>query len=173
MISGDFLNKKILLYVGLFTVLVCCLFVNYNPNIAANFTSDFTDGEVFYPQNGTFDFRDFSIQSNESENFTVKIMSNGYTRLVDDTGNITINFLQSDNMIHSQRDWNEYILNHELEKPSWSVDGVMVHEIKFIFHDELYSAFIKNCDNDTIIYLATPSAQHTADMVNSLTFKEE
>lgn len=167
------MNKRLLVYISLFTVFVCGLFVFYNPNIATNFTTDFSDGEVFTSQNNNFDFKDFSINSTNAKNFTSKIKTMGHTQFVDDSGNITINYLEFDKMIQSNRDWHDSLLNKELERPSWSVDGVMVHEIDFIFSDELYSAYEKNSKINTIIYISTPNEQETADIMNSLTFKEE
>lgn len=167
------MNMRLLLYISLFTVLVCCLFVNYNPNIATNFTTDFSEGEVFTSQNGHFDFKDFSVNSPKVNNFTAKIKTIGHTQFIDDSGNITINYLELDNMIQSNKDWHTSLLNKELERPSWTVDGVIIHEIDFIFHGELYSAYLKNSSTNVIIYLSTPDDQETADMMNSLTFKEE
>lgn len=167
------MNKRVLIYISLFTVLVCCLFVNYNPNIATSFTTDFSDGEVFTSENGHFDFRDFSIYCSDAKNFTAKVKTIGHTQFIDDTGNITINYLELDNMIQSNKDWHTSLLNKELERPSWTVDGVSVHEVDFIFHDELYSAYQKNSSENTIIYLSTPDEQETAGMMNSLTFKDE
>ena len=97
----------------------------------------------------------------------------GHTQFIDDTGNITINYMNLDNMIQSTRDWHRNLLDKELEKPSWSVDGVMVHEVDFFIHDEQYSAYVKNSTSNVIIYLSTSSEQETADIVKSLKFKEE
>lgn len=166
------MNRRLLVYVSLFTLFVCCLFVVYNPNIATNFTTDFSDGEVFTSQNNHFDFKEFSINSSKAKSFTAKIKTIGHTQFVDDTGNITINYLELDKMIQSNRDWHNSLLKKELERPSWSVDGVMVHEIDFILNDELYSAYQKNSSADAIIYLSTPSEQETADIMNSLAFRE-
>lgn len=165
------MNRRLLAYVALFTLFSCCIFVSYNPSIASDLTANFTDGEVFIPENSRFDFKDFTIDSKAS-NFTAKVKKPGHTQFIDDMGNITINYLELDNMIQSSRDWNENILYHELDKPSWSVDCVMVHEIDFIFHDSLYSAYVKNSSENAIIYLSTPNEQDTADMINSLEFKE-
>lgn len=167
------MERRLFAYVALFTIFVSCIFVSYNSNIATDFTEDFKEGEVFLPENDHFDFRSFLFNCSNAKNFTVKFISNGHTQFIDDTGNITVNYVEFDKMIQSKRDWNNHLFNHELEKPSWSVDGVMVHEIDFIFHDELYSAYVKNSTKNTIIYLSTPSEQQTADIVNSLSFKEE
>lgn len=167
------MEKRLFVYVVLFTVFISCIFVGYNPNIATEFTSDFSDGEVFVPQGNHFDFKDFSIDCTSAKNFTARKMANGHTQFYDDTGDITINYVELDKMIQTKRDGTDFILNHELEKPSWSVDGVVVHEIDFIFYDNLYSAYAKSSDKNAIIYLSTPSEQQTADMMNSLSFKEE
>ena len=167
------MNKRILLYISLFTLLVCFLFVGYNPNIASRFSEDYTDGEVFTSSDGEFDFREFSITSPGSHSFTAKTKNIGHVQFTDDTGNVTINYLDMDNMIQSTRDWHNNLLEKELEKPSWSVDGVMVHQLDFLMGESLYSAYVKNSTSNRIIYLSTSSEQKTADIVNSLEFKEE
>jgi hypothetical protein len=167
------MNKRLLVYMSLFTVFVCCVFVTYNPNIADDFTSDFAEGEVIMPENGHFDFKDFSINSSKAKRFTAKAKTIGHTQFIDESGNITINYLELDKMIQSNKDWHRSLLDSELERPSWTVDGVSVHEIDFIFHDELYSAYQKNSRTNAIIYLSTPDEQETAYMMNSLTFNEE
>ena len=166
------MKKRLLIYILLFTLLVCFLFVGYNPNIASRFSEDYTDGEVFTSSDGRFDFREFSITSPGSHSFTAKTKNIGHVQFTDDTGNITINYLDLDNMVQSTRDWHKNLLDKELEKPSWSVDGVMVHEIDFLIHDEQYSAYVKNSTSNEIIYLSTSSEQETADLVNSLEFKD-
>ncbi len=170
--SGDGMNKRLLIYVALFTIFVCCVFVSYNPTIAQDYSSNFTDGEVFMPHNSHFDFRDFSLNSTNTKNFTTRTISNGHTQFIDNTGNITINYIELNKMIHINKDNTVSFLNDELKKPSWSVDGVSVHEIDFRFYDELYSAYCKNSSENTIIYLSTPNEQETADLMNSLSFNE-
>lgn len=165
------MNRKLLLSVALFTVLVCCVFVSYNPTIAQDYTSNFTDGELFTPENGQFDFKDFSLNSSKTKNFTVKIISNGHTQFIDNTGNITVNYLELDKMIHTNRDRSTAFLNGEIQKPSWSVYGVSVHEIDFRNGDALYSAFQKDSSRNVIIYLSSPNEKDTAEMMNSLDFK--
>ena len=163
------MNKKLLLAISLFTVFSCFIFVAYNPTIAEDNTSNFTDGEIFMPSNGEFDFKNFTIKSTDTKNFTTKIISNGHTQFVDDTGNITINYFELDKMIHINKDKVVSFLNGELQKPSWSVDGVEVHQIDFI-DGTLYSAYQKNSSSNAIIYLSTPNEQQTANLMNSLCF---
>ena len=164
------MNRKLLLIIALFTVFACCVFVGYNPTIAQNYSGNFTDGELFTPVNGHFDFRDFSLNSSKTQNFTVKIISNGHTQFIDNTGNVTINYIEPDKMIPISRDKAVSILNNELEKPSWSVDGVMIHEIDFKSSEPLYSAYQKDSSKNSIIYLSTTNEKDTADMMNSLRF---
>ena len=163
------MNRKVLLAISLFTVFVCCIFVAYNPTIADDNTSNFTDGETFTPINGHFDFRDFSLNSSRTKNFTTKIISNGHTQFIDDTGNITVNYLELDMMVHIKRDKICSFLNGELEKPSWSVDGVVVHQIDFR-EGPLYSAYYKDSSADVIVYLSTQDEEQTAELMNSLNF---
>lgn len=161
------MNKKLLLIIAIFTVFGCCIFVSYNPTIAQNYTSNFNDGEVFTPQNGHFDFKEFSLSSSKTKNFTTRIISNGHTQFVDDTGNITVNYIELDKMIQIKKDETNSFLNGELKKPSWTVNGVLVHEIDFE-NCVLYSAYKKNSSENTIIYLSTTSEKETADLMNSL-----
>ena len=167
------MKKRLFVYVALFTVVACLLFVAYNPNIAAEGTDEFSDGEVFLPHDDNFDFRVFTLNSSGTRNFTTWTIINGHTQFVDDTGNITVNLLELDDMFPTKRDRVTMFLNGELEKPSWTVDGVSVHEITFPSHDSLYSAYFKNSTENTIIYLSTPNEQQTADLMNSLEFKQD
>ena len=164
--------KRKLIIIALFTVFVCSIFVILNPNIAQDYSDEFCDGEVFTPVNNHYDLRTFSLNSSNTKSFTAKIISNGHSQLVDDTGRITVNVIEPDKMIPAK--WNSVnsFLNGELEKPSWTVDGICVHQIDFIFYDELYAAYQKNSTANTIIYLSTPNEQETADLMNSLIFKE-
>ena len=164
------MSKRTLVYISLFTVLVCCLFVNYNPNIASDLSVNFTDGDIVSSQGDHFDFKAFSLNCTKSERFTTKIISQGHTQFVDNESNITINLIQLDRMIRSSRDWHSYLLKNELEHPAWTVDGISIHEIDFIFHDPLYSAYEKDSSKNSIVYLSTPDERETARMMNSLRF---
>ena len=161
--------KRLLLLLALLTVIACCAFVILNPNIAQDYHEDFSDGEMFMPVNGTFDFRNFTLNA-DAKNFKAKIISNGHVQLVDDTGNITVNVIELDKMIPAKRDDVNSILYDELKKPSWTVDGVCVHQIDFRSYGPLYAAYQKNSTTNTIIYLSTPNEQETADLMNSLEF---
>ena len=161
------MNKNLLLTIAVLTVFTCCVFVSYNPTIAQKYNSSFSEGEVFTPQDSHFDFKDFSLNSSKTKNFTTKIISNGHTQFIDDTGNIIINYIELDKMIHMKRDSANSFLNEELKKPSWTVDGVMVHEIDFN-NCKLYSAYQKDSSKNTIIYLSTTNEKETADLMNSL-----
>lgn len=164
------MNGRLLLGIVLFTLFACCAFVSYNPNIATEYTTKFIDNEVFTPENGHYEFRTFSLNCTKAKNFTARIMGNGHVRLVDDTGNRTVNVIELNGMIHSKRDSVNSFLNGELQKPSWSVDGVSVHQIDFRSGEPLYAAYMKNSTSNTIVYLSTPNEQDTADMMNSLEF---
>ena len=74
MISGDLMNKKLLFAVAAITILACCAFVMYNPTISEKYDNTFSEGEVFTPQNGHFDFKNFSLDSSKIKNFTAKII---------------------------------------------------------------------------------------------------
>lgn len=163
------MSGKLKFCIMLFTLFVCCLFVFYNPTITAHVSDDITDGEVFTSQKGQFDFRIIKLNSS-ADNFTSRHITNGHIQLYDDTGNVTVNIIQYDKMIHYKRDGIESFFKSELETPSWTVDGVSVHEIDFLISDTLYSAYVKNSTTDTVVYLSTPNESETAAMVNSLSF---
>ena len=167
------MNGRLFVYISLFTSFACCVFVSYNPNIATDYNGDFGDGEVFTPNGTHFDFKDFSLNCTGAKNFTARTVISGHTQLVDDTGDRIINYLELDRMIPSNRDKTNSFLNNELKKPSWTVDGVGVHEVTFVFYDDMYSAYLKNSTTDTIIYISTTNEQETADMMNSFEFTEE
>ena len=166
------MDKRLFAYVALFTLFVCCVFVSYNPDIATAYSGNFSDGEVFTPQNSHFNFKDFSLNCTGAKNFTARTVITGQTQFVDDTGDRIINYLELDKMIPSNRDKANSFLNNELKKPSWTVDGVGVHEITFTFYDDMYSAYLKNSSTNTIMYISTTNEQETADMMNSLQFNE-
>ena len=167
------MDKRLFAYVTLFTLFACCVFVGYNPNIATDYSGEFSDGEVITPDNSSFDFRDFSLNCTGAKNFTARTIIAGHTQFIDDTGDRVINYLEPDKMMPSNRDKTNSFLSHELEKPSWTVDGVGVREITFTFYDDVYSAYLKNSSENKIIYLSTPSEQETADMMNSLEFERK
>lgn len=167
MISGDLMNKKLLFAVAAITILACCAFVMYNPTISEKYDSTFSEGEVFTPQNGHFDFKNFSLDSSKIKNFTAKIISNGHTQFVDDTGNITINYLELDKMIHIKRDEANSFLADEMKNPSKTVDGVTVYEIDYN-NTKLYSAYKNDSSKNTVIYLSTTSDKETAELMNSI-----
>ena len=141
------MNRTLLLAIAIFTLIACTMFVIYNPNIATEYTSEFADNEVFMPENGHFDFKTFTINDTKSKNFTAKTITNGHIRLADDTGDKTINVIELNKMINTKKDSVNSFLNSELEKPSWTVDGVTVHQIDFHSGDTRYSAYMKNSTN--------------------------
>ena len=140
----------------------------YNPNIATPIDSH---NEVFTPNNGHFDFHDFTIKS-DAKNFTAKTLTKGHYQLIDNTGNITINVLSPDKMFNSRKDKTMNFLKDELKKPSFTVGGVEVHEIEFRNGDMLYASCMKNSTSNMVVYISTPSEVKTAEMMNSLEFKD-
>ena len=167
------MNRRLFVYIVLFTLFACCVFVSYNPNIATNYTGEFSDAEVFTTEDSHFNFRDFELNCTGARNFTTRTVISGYTQFIDDTGDRVINYLELDRMIPSNRDKANSFLNNELKKPSWTVDGVCVHEITFTFYDNVYSAYLQDSSSNTIIYLSSTDEHETAEMMNSLTFNEE
>ncbi|MBQ8016789.1 MAG: hypothetical protein IJ258_01655 [Methanobrevibacter sp.] len=163
------MKRKVIVAFVVFTVFVCILYVYNNPIILTHIESEkFTEGEVFVPFNGEYDFKTFKLNSS-AFNYTVKFAYKGHVQLVDDTGNITINVLQWDKINNIERFYRKAFIDSELRKPSWTVDGVNVHEIEFRQGD-LYSAAVKDTDRDTWIYIAAPDEAETAKMITSLRF---
>ena len=166
------MKRSLMLSISAFTVFVCLMFVFYNPTIAGDFSNQtFSDGEVFTPTEGVFDFKVCTVRSPNAKNYTAQVASSGHTVLVDETGECCINVIQWDRMLNSQKDRKESFIKGELEKPSWSVDGVCIHQIDFIFSDSMYAAYVRNPSTNTGVYIATPDEQTTADIANSLVFQ--
>lgn len=166
------MDKKVIIWLVVFTTFVSVMYIIHNPNIAANLTDDYAEGEVFLPANNHYEFKTFGLNST-AKNFTAKIITNGHAMLIDDKGDTTINVVELDHMINSQRDEVNHTLSEELKNNASTVDGISVHQIDFPFRKSLYAAYLKNSTINTIIYLSTPDKQKTADMTNSLEFIEK
>lgn len=164
------MNRRLFIAIALFSIFSSSIFIAYNPNIATEFADSYSQGEVFLPKDNHYNFKTFSLNSS-ARNFTAKIISQGHIMLIDDTGDTTINVVELDNMINSQKDEVKFILDGELKNTAWTVDGVEVHQIDFIFYKTLYAAYFKNSTANTIIYLSSPNEKETADMMNSLVFR--
>ena len=164
------MSRGLAVSVATFTLVVCCVFVFLNPAVLAENTEVFSEGEVFEPVNGTYDFRTFSLNDSASSNYSVKWVMSGHTIIVDDTGDKVINVLKYDDMVMSKKIHSKNFIDGELQKTSWMVDGVCVHEIEFSQYDNMYSACAKDTSTDTLFYIATPSANETAGLLNSLRF---
>lgn len=155
-----------------FTLFACCLIAFLNPILCTDLDDgNFTEGEVFLPADGCYDFKTFSLNSS-CKSFTVKHIESGHVTLVDDTGNITVNVVQLDKMINYKRDSARSFIKGELQKTNWMVDGVCIHEIEFLIGGKLYSACVKDVSTNTLVYLSTPLDQETADLINSLRFSD-
>lgn len=164
------MNRRLIFYIVTFTIFVSALFVIYNPDIATPIENTVADHETFMPENGHFDFREFSINSTSTKNFTSKTLTKGHYQLIDDEGNITINVLNLDKMFNYRKDKTVSFLKGELKKPTFAVDGVEVHEIEFRNGAMLYAAYFRNSTTNTIICISTPNEKQTADLMNSLEF---
>ncbi|WP_406533610.1 hypothetical protein [Methanobrevibacter sp.] len=155
-----------------FTLFVCCLVAFLNPVLCMELDDgNFTQGEVFMPADGQFDFETFTLNSSR-KNFTVYHIESGHVSLADDTGDRVINVIQFDKMMNFKKDSKKSFLNGELQKTNWMVDGVCIHEIEFMNGEKLYSACVKDVSTNTMVYVATPSDKETADMINSLDFTD-
>lgn len=167
------MNRKHTFTIVLFTVFVCSVFVFLNPVLCSDLGSEnFSEGEIFLPSNGTFDFGDFRINDSQIKNFTVKYADISHVLLVDETGDKVINVIQMDKMINLRKSYEKSFINGELQKTGWMVDGVEIHEIEFSKGDNLYSACVKDISSGKLIYIATPSDNETAAMINSLSFNK-
>ena len=68
---------------------------SYHPIILAAFDdAKYVDGEVFTPVNGSYDFRKFTLNSSQTENYTAIIDTSGFAQFVDGKGNHTINVFE-------------------------------------------------------------------------------
>lgn len=152
-----------------FTLLVCGLVAFLNPVLCMELDGNYTQGEVFLPADNQFNFEAFSLNSS-CKNFTVYHVESGHVSMADDTGDRVINIIQLDRMISFKKDSTKSFINGELQKTNWMVDGVNVHEIEFTNGEKLYAACVKDVSTNTLVYVATPSDEETADMINSLNF---
>ena len=153
-----------------FTVVMCTVFLLLNPAVLAENVEDFSEGEVFEPVNGSYDFGTFSLNDSDAKKFSVKSTVSGHAVIVDDTGDKVINVVQYSKMVKSKKVYIKNFLDGELQKTNWMVDGVCVHEIEFWQYEPMYSACVKDTSTDTLLYIATPSVNDTVSMVNSLRF---
>ena len=164
------MSRKMLLSLVIFTLVVCSLFVYFNPVVLADTPEVFDEGEVFTPVNGEYDFRSFRLNDSQAQNFTVKSVTSGHTVIVDETGSKVINVLKYDDMVFSKRSQVKGFIDGELSKTGWMVDGVFVHEIELRDGIRMYSACAKDTSTGTFLYIASPSDSQTASLVNSLSF---
>lgn len=166
------MDRKLTVGLVLFTAIICFFFLISNPVLSTEIEDlNFSEGEVFEPCNGSYDFRIFTLNDSNTSSFRVKFVESGHVLLVDETGNKVINIIQFEKMINFKKDSSRDFINGELSKTGWMVDGVEVHEVEFRNGDSLYSACTKDTSTGTLIYLATPSDAETAAMLNSLAFK--
>ena len=93
------MNRRLFAYIALFTLFACCVFVSYNPNIATDYTGEFSDGEAFTPEDSHFNLKDFELNCTGAKNFTARTVLSGHTQFIDDTGDRVINYLELDRMI--------------------------------------------------------------------------
>lgn len=165
------MSRKLDVSLVIFTLIVCSVFVYLNPVVLAENTEVFTEGEAFTPVNGEYDFKTFSLNDSNTQNFSVKRVLSGHTLLVDETGDKVINVIRFDKMVKLKKVTTKDFIDGELKKTNWMVDEVCIHEIEFSGGDKMYSACAKDTSTDTLIYIATPSQNETAAMINSLTFQ--
>ena len=165
------MSKSLVASLVIFTLVVCSIFVFLNPVVLAENSEVFSEGEAFTPVNGEYDFRSFSLKDSNTQNFSVKHVISGHTVIVDETGDKVINVIEFDKMVKIKKETTKSFIDGELKKTNWMVDGVCIHEIEFSDGDKMYSACVKDTSTDTMIYIATPSQNETAAMINSLTFK--
>lgn len=157
--------KIIIVFTIALTVICSCYMLDSNRILFAQIDSNYADCEVFTPENGTFDFRLFSMKWNKSDNFTCKMFEKGHAQFVD--GPYTINVLEFDKMLEDHEKRKKNFLDGELEKSETVIDGVDVHRIDFL-DGSLYAACVKR--DSYWIYISTESPNDTAEMVNSLNF---
>ena len=167
------MKVRLMVSLALFTAVVCFFFMIANPVLSSEIEQmNFTEGEVFRPSDGHFDFGTFSLNDSNVSCFRVKYVESGHVLLVDESGDKVINVVQFEKMINLKKDQERNFIGGELLKPGWMVDGVDVHEVVFLKGSPLYSACTKDISSDTMIYLATPSDRETAGMISTLEFEK-
>lgn len=166
------MKRNLIIAFSLFTVFVCAIFFMNNPVFLMHLDEKFSEGDVFMPHDGHFDFGMFSLNSSNARNYTAKHVLSGHAVLVDDTGKRTINVIEWGKMTRFKMNSKKAFLEGELLKPSRMVNGICVHEIEFSGVEKRYSACANDTDGDTWIYIAAPDEHDVAEMVKSLRFAQ-
>lgn len=159
--------KILLIFIG---ICIIHTLLAYHPVIFASFDDGkYVDGEVFTPANGVYDFRKFSLNSPNTHNYTTMIDCSGFAQFVDDNWTYTINVFEWDKMTGARRERMNSSFQQELEKPHRQIGNVTVYEGVFL-NDTFYSAYVTDEKTNTQIYIATPSAAETVEIINSIRF---
>ena len=144
----------------------------YHPVILASFDdAKYVDGEVFTPVNGSYDFRKFTLNSSQTENYTAIIDTSGFAQFVDCKGNHTINVFEWDKMTSARMDRINSLLMTELNRPHFTADGVEIINTN-VLSAKFYGAHVSFPERNIEIYIATPTVNETVEMVKTLKFKD-
>lgn len=150
------------------TIIGCVIFMFLNPVLFAEFTPDYSQDEVFYPQNGQYDFRLFNISTTNSSNFTVDMINAGHAKLMSGKG-YAINVINYDKMLDFEVGGNQKSIEAEMKRPYQIVEGVKVYTADFILYKR-YGSFVKK--DNIELFITSDSPNETAYMVNSLKIVE-
>ena len=158
--------KKLILISIAFAFAVSLVFLFMNPVLFTTIDEEFSEGEVFTPVNGQYDFRLFKLNSTETQNFTAGRVKSGHVQLGAD-GDYIINVVEMDEMFDLNRYITASTLSSEEQKPSVTVDGVVIHVVE-MYGKVYYASFINRTDYRLLI--STPSENETVLMVKSIEF---
>ena len=144
----------------------------YHPIILAAFDdAKYVDGEVFVPVNGTYDFKKFTLNSSQTQNYTAIIDTSGFVQFVDGKGNHTINVFEWDKMTSGRMDRLNSSLMIELNKSHFIADGVEIINTE-VLSAKFYGAHVNFPVRNMEIYIAAPTVNETVEMVRTLKFKD-
>lgn len=166
------MNRKLkILSFAFIVIFIVYIALNYYPVIFASFDENgYVDGETFTPNNITYDFRTFSLNSSGSENYTAVVAYSGHAQLIDNGGSYTINVFEWDKM-NNLRHWAiRSNMTEELKRPGHIINGTKVIVVDFSSY-RLYASYIEDNDTNTAIYVATPDENATVEMIKTLKFR--
>ena len=133
----------------------------YYPIILASFDdAKYVDGEMFTPVNGSYDFRKFTLNSSQTENYTAIIDTSGFAQFVDGKGNHTINVFEWNKMTSGRRERINSLLMTELNRSHFTVDSVEIINTN-VLSAKFYGAHVNFPERNTEIYIATPTVNET------------
>ena len=163
------IKRVLLCFAVLMMMHLAC--VHY-PTIIASFDDvKYVDGEVFTPVNGEYDFKKFSLNSSQTENYKTFITCSGYARLIDSGGNHYVQVFEWDKMTSAQREKLNSSFLFEQKNPSHVRDGIRIVDID-LWDGTLHGAYAYDSKSNTLVYIVTPQDRETVEMIQTLEFKD-